>query len=153
MSTQTISIGRASLSLADLGFSGTAAGTSRGIVAYYPPGRVARNVYMPDSSDIDGSELIASSWQQAVLGWDWTPIGMADETELQATVDEVFAAIGQFSFTVTTQTSGAPAQIWTADRGSMALGGSDGRTHISLQTLRPVYAITIPVRPIPEVAP
>lgn len=72
----------------------------------------------------------------------------ANETSAQSSYATVAAAIGQHSFTVTTQVSGAPAQVWSADRGSIQLAGSGGRTYIDLMNANPEYAVTIPVYPI-----
>lgn len=104
---------------------------------------------MPDSDNITGSELTSVADQATILGFDWFPVGAANETAVQAAYAEVAAAIGQFRFTVTTQVGGATAQVWTADAGDIQLGGSDGRTYVDLNHLCPVYAVTIPVQPIP----
>jgi hypothetical protein len=123
------------------------------ILRYMPPAQSARTTYMPDAGDVDGSEAIGSAWQQAVLAWDWRPDGATSETIVQAARNEVLAAIGQFEFEVTTRVSDAPAEVWQADRGSMALGGSDGRQYVDLANLIPQYAVTVPVYPIPTVVP
>lgn len=148
--TVTVSIDRTGLSLSALTFSGTRSGTARGISRFIPPGMVDRTTYMPDSPDVDGSEAVSTAWAQGILGFDWFPIGAANETAVQAARNEVIAAIGQFEFTVTTQVGGAPAEVWSATRGAMVLGGSDGRTFVDLSLLCPVYAITIPVFPVPS---
>lgn len=147
--TVTISIDRTSLSLGALTFSGTRSGTARGITRFIPPNMIDRTRYMPDSDSIDGSEATATAWAQAVLGFDWFPIGAANETAVQAARNEVIAAIGQFEFLVTTQVSGAPEEVWSANRGSMVLGGSDGRTLVDLSHLCPLYAVTLNVYPVP----
>ena len=148
--TVSISIDRTSLSLAPLTFSGTRVGATKGIVRYIEPALIERPTYMPDSDSVDGSEATSSAWALAILGFDWFPIGAANETAVQAARNEVRAALAQFGFTITTQISGAPAEVWTAAaRGSMALGGSDGRTYVDLTFLQPVYSVTIPVHPVP----
>lgn len=143
--TLTISIDRTSLSLSPLTFSGAQDGTTLGIVEYLPPQLRSRVLYMPSSADVHGDEAIAASWQQSILGFDWTRDGVATETQIQASFAEVMAAIGQFSYTVTTQVSGAPAQVWAADMGSMT---PSARNYIDLANLTPVYAVSIPVYPI-----
>lgn len=142
--TLTIAISRTSLSLAPLSFSGALDGTTLGIVGYQPPAMQSRVVYMPDSADVDGSEAIAATWQQSLLSFDWVREG-ATETQVQASFAEVLAAVGQFSYTVTTTVSGAPAQVWSADRGSVV---PSARTYVDLEHRIPVYAVTIPVYPI-----
>jgi len=150
--TTLITISRTALSLSDLVLSGTLADANGfGIVRYFPPGRQSRVLYAPDSADVHGSEAVAWSLQQAMLGFDWMPVGAASETAVQTARNAMEAAISQFSFQVTTQVSGAPAEAWKADPGSMTLGGSDGRTYVDMKYRVPVYAVTIPVYPIPEV--
>lgn len=143
--TLTVSIDRTSLSLAALVFSATLDANALGIVAYQPPSMQSRLAYMPDSFDVNGSEAIGASWQQAILGFDWVRDNGATETQVQASYAEVLAAIGQFAFPVTTQVSGAPAQVWSANRGSMSAAP---RTYSDLTYRNPVYAVTIPVYPI-----
>jgi len=144
--TLTISIDRTGLSLGALAFSGALDGTTLGIVGYQPPALQSRVTYAPDSINIHGSEAIAASWQQAILGFDWVRDGDSTETEVQASYAEVAAAIAQFSYVVTTQVSGAPAQLWRADPGSIVPAA---RTYSDLTYRNPVYAVTLPVYPIP----
>lgn len=147
--TNTISIDRSSLTLSALQISGSRDGTELGLVRYIPPARIPRIAYQPDTGGIHGSEATQWSWQQAILGFDWVPDTAESETEIQAAYYEMLAAITQFKYEVTTQVSGAPAEVWLADPGAITLGGSDGRTYVDLNFLRPVYAVTIPVYPIP----
>jgi hypothetical protein len=145
--TLTISIGRTSLSLSPLLFSGSLDGTELGVVNFQPPARLSRVTYAPDSIDVHGSEAIGASWQQAILGWDWVLDGAANETALQAKYDEVVAAVGQFSYAVTTQANGAPAQVWAADMGSVT---PPARTYVDLAHPNAlVVSVSIPVYPIP----
>lgn len=146
--TLTITIDRSSLpgSLDPLEFSGNLDDAGLGILDYQPPARQARVAYAPDSVNTHGSEATGASWQQAILGFDWVCDTAADETALQAAYEEVVAALGQFSYEVTTQVSGAPAQTWSADMGSCA---PSQRDYENLANLNPVYAVSIPVYPIP----
>lgn len=144
--TLTITIDRTSLSLSPLVISGSLDANELGIVNFRPPPRQARTTYAPDSVDLDGSEPIATAWQQSLLNFDWMPDQAASETDVQASYVEVCAALAQFSYAVTTQVSGAPAEVWTAERGSIT---PPQRDYVDLAYLRPVYAVTIPVRPIP----
>lgn len=143
--TLTVSIDRTSLSLAPLVFSGSLDGTALGIVGYQPPSLQMRVAYAPDSVNVHGSEPVGASYQQAILGVDWVRDGAATETQVQASFAEVAAAVGQFSYTVTTQVSGAPAQVWSADPGSLS---ASGRTFGDLANVNPVFALSIPVYPI-----
>src|SRR5690348_10230116 len=120
-STLTVSIDRTSLSLGALALTGSNDGSNgMHLVAYSPPSRIARNVYMPDSANVHGSEKVASALQQAVLGFN-VKMTSATETALHASYAALAAAIGQFEFTVTTTIGGAAAEVWTADPGSIQL--------------------------------
>ena len=146
--TLTVAISRASLpgGLSPLLFTGSRDGAQLKIVGYQAPARVARITYAPDSVDVDGAEAIAAAWDQTNLGIDWAIHDAASETVLQTAYAEVAAAIGQFSYTVTTQVSGAPAEVWAADRGTLV---PSARTYENLANISTVFALTIPVRPIP----
>lgn len=147
--TQTISIGRASLpgSLLPLEFSAVLDDVALGIVNYQAPARIAVVSYAPPSRDVHGSESDGASYAQSLLSYDWMCDTAADETALQAAYEEVCAAVGQFKYPVTTQISGAPAQVWTADMGSVT---PPQRTFVDLEHPDAlVVAIAIPVYPIP----
>lgn len=146
--TLTISIDRSSLpgSLAPLVFSAALDATPLGIVGYQPPADVPRYAYAPSSADVDGAELVAVAWEHTNLGFDWVADEAASEADVQTAYLEVRAALEQFSFPVTTQVDGAPAQVWTADRGGM---NPSPRTYEDLLNHNPVYSVTIPVQPIP----
>lgn len=121
-------------------------GATLGIVAYQPPGLQQRITYAPDSMSVHGSEAIGTSWQQALLTFDWVRDGATSESDVQTSYAEVAAALAQMSYTVTTQVSGAPAQVWAADPGSLA---PSARTYVDL--VNPgmvVYSVSIPVYPI-----
>lgn len=144
--TLTITIDRASLSLPPLEFSGRLDGTSLGIVEYQAPARIARIDYAPDVAGVHGSEAQAWAWEQAILGWSFVRVAATTEADLQASYGEVVAALGRRSYTITTQISGAPAQGWAADPGSVTPAARD---LASLRYLGTVYAVTVPVYPIP----
>lgn len=141
-----IMIDRTSLALSPLVLSGTTDSNELGVVNYQPPARLARITYAPDSVDVDGSEPIAVAWQQSLLNFDWMPDQAAAETDAQASYADVCEALAQFSYTVTTAVSGAPAEVWAAVRGSIT---PPQRTFFDLKHARPVHAVSIPVRPIP----
>jgi hypothetical protein len=129
-----------------LAFSGALDATALGIVRYQPPARQSRVTYAPDSVNVHGSEAIGAAWQQAILGFDWMLDGATTEAAVQAAYAAVVAAIGQFSYTVTTQVSGATAQVWAADMGSAT---PPARSYVDLAHPNAwVCAVTIPVYPI-----
>ncbi len=144
--TLTITIDRTSLTLAPLVLSGKLDGTPLGIVNYSPPARLSRMTQMPDNPQIDGTEYTGTAWEKTMLGFDWMPDTATTETQVQASYAEVVAAVGQFEFTVKTKVSDAPEETWYANRGSVLPGD---RTLIDLTHHNPVYAVDIPVHPIP----
>jgi hypothetical protein len=143
--TLTITISRTSLSLSPLVFSAALDVNPLGIVGYQPPALQWRLGRMPDSADVHGSETISASYQQSILGWDWVREDGSTETQVQASRKEVEAALGQFSYTITTQISGAPAEVWSADPGDQV---SSARSYEDLANANPVFAVTVPVYPI-----
>ena len=135
-------------SLSPLVLQGSVDGTGRRVTAYAPPALQSRITYAPDSINIEGSEAIGATWQQSMLGFS-VKIEATTEALVQAAYAEMVAAWSQFSFTVTTQLSGAPAEVWAANRGAIQLADSAGRTFADVFNLNPIYSITIPVFPIP----
>lgn len=126
-------------------FSATVDANPLGILSYQPPSLLWRRGYMPDSSDVHGSELLSAAYQQAILGWDWVRDDDATETQVQASRDEVAAALAQVSYTVTTQVNGAPAEVWSAEPGDQV---PSARSYEDLANRNPVFAVSIPVYPI-----
>ena len=145
--TLTITLDRTSLGLGALVLSGSGTANPLGIVAYTPPALQQRIIYAPDAPGVHGSEALAASWQQAVLGFDWCRFDAATEAQVAASYDEVAEALGQFSFLVTTAVSDALAQTWAANAGSLV---PSARTYSDLTYRNPVYAVSIPVYPIPS---
>lgn len=145
----TITISRTLLpgSLSPLVLSGVVDANAIGITRYSPPALQQRLTYAPDSADVHGSELIAAAYQQSILGFDFVTNTSSESTQ-QTSLATVVAALGQFTYTVTTQVSGATAQVWRADPGDIRLAAADGRTYSDLTYANPEYAVTIPVYPI-----
>lgn len=148
--TLTVSISRtvAAGGPTPLLFSARLDGTTLGIVEFAPPGRVRRHSYAGDSAYTHGAELVASALQQAVLGLSWMRVGATTEAQIQTSYDEVAAALDQQTYTVTVTVNGAAARVWSADPGSMELA-ANRLDRVSMQHLVPVYAVSIPVYPIP----
>ena len=146
----SVTIDRTSLGKADLTYTATPGDGVLGITAFIPPGRVQRITYAPDVPGMDGSLALAKSLQQALLGWSVVTDGAMDEAAIAAAIAELEEALDQFPrYLVTTQVGNAPAEVWSADPGSVALADSSGRTFVDLSNLDPVYSVTIPVFPIP----
>lgn len=129
-------------------FSADLDGTLLGIVGYQAPARQGEVTYTTDSPRVTGSVAIASKWQQTVLGWDWVSDQAASESDVQAAFEEVAEALGQFTYTVTTQVAGAPAQAWKAYMGALV---PSPRSYEDLANSNPVFAVTVPIYPIPGV--
>lgn len=127
--------------------SGTIDSNALGVTNFARPGLNARITYAPDSRYFDGSEETAVAWDQSILPFAWFPDQAEDETDGQAAFWEVAAAIAQRRYDVTTQVADAPAEVWRAKRGSMS---PDPRSYSDLVGNNPVYAVQIPVHPIPS---
>lgn len=143
--TLTITISRTSLSLSPLVLSGTYDSNALGVTNYQPPAEVPRYGWAPDSADVNGSELISVALEQANLSFDVVTDQATTATVSQSLRDQVRAAVGQFSFTVTTQVDGAPAEVWSASRGQFSPAP---RTYEDMANHNPTYSVTIPVYPI-----
>lgn len=133
-------------SLPALEFSG-AGRSPLEIVGYSAPATQSRNRYAPPADGVHGDELLSTSLQQSILGLDFRSTSDT-ETEVQAAHELVTAAILQFTFTIITEVSSAPAQAWRADPGAIQLRAGV-RSYADMANLNPVYALTIPVYPIP----
>lgn len=145
----TISIDRSGMdgAPAPLVFSATLDGTALGIFEFQRPGLQMAVTYAPDSASRHGSVKRAAKYQQAILGWDWAADLAADETTVQAAYAEVAAAIAQFAYTVTTQVSDAPAEVWSADPGTLV---PSSRSYLDLANPdQAMFSVSIPVYPIP----
>lgn len=144
--TLLITISRTELTLTDLVFSGRLDGTALGITEYKSPDYRMRNAYAT-SDHFHGAERTASALEQSSLLYKWIRVGATTEAQIQTSRNEVAAALRQSAYTVTTQLSGAPAEVWDADPGTLTLVGT--RELTSMRHLVPVYAVEIPVYPIP----
>lgn len=100
-------------------FSGVVDSNIFGVTGYQAPAYQQRVTYTPDSQDRHGSVALGSVLQQALLSFNWMRDAAASEAEVQAARDDVRAALAQIAYTVTTQISGAAAEVWAADPGSL----------------------------------
>lgn len=149
--TLSITISRALVAgaPADLTLSGHDNAVTLWVVRFRPPASIRRNEYAQNRSRFHGSELTGSSLDQGLLGFHFTHSSATSETVLQAAVEEMEAALAQPYYDVTTQISGAPPRVWEADPGSCEIAGDGEREYLNLANLDTVYAVTIPVYPIP----
>lgn len=148
--TLTISIARATDAGGPtaLDFSAANDATDLGIVSYQAPAHLNLVEYAPPSGNMNGSEAVGSSLQHALLSFDWMCDTADDEADMQAAYAEACAAVDQFSYLVTTQVNGAPAQVWAADSGSVT---PPARTYADLAHPDAlVMTVTIPVYPTPS---
>lgn len=150
MATLTISIDRSGMAgaPAPLVLSGHDDAAALHVVRFQPPARLRRTTYAADSAYTHSSEKIASALQQGILGFHFVA-DVATETALQVAIAEVEAALDQWSYTVTTTINGAPPKVWACDEGSIQIAGDGERDFYNLTNVDPVYAVSIPVYPIP----
>ena len=143
MGTLTVSVDRTDLSLSPLVFSASDDGTPWGILpGYQMPGLVPQ--VRTAASDFTHGEVATSwKWTQARIAFDAFP-DAASGAALLAAVDEVRAALGRLSYSVTTTWNGS-ALTWAAMPGACEPSGVDAP---ELDANQPVYSITIPVYPV-----
>lgn len=134
---------------APLVLSGMEDGTTWGLASLRVPGRIARVAYYPDHPEVSGSKARAAALQQGILSFAAFP-DVTSEAAQQAAFAELAAAIGRFSYTLTTTVAGAAGQVWSCDWGSIELEDSSGRTFEDLADSKPLYVVSIPVYPIPS---
>jgi hypothetical protein len=146
--TLTVTIDRTSLSLDPLVLSGADDDVELGILSFQRPGLQQRLTTAPDSRWFHSSEATSTAWQQAILAFDWARDGLdVTEADVEAAYDEVAAAVGQFSFLVTTQVNGATARVWSANAGSIT---PSARTFEDLVNPNATpFSVSIPVYPLP----
>lgn len=147
--TMTISIERVAAAGGPdpLVYSGARDAVPLGIVSYQAPAHLNLVSYAPQSGDLNGSEAISKTLQQALLSYDWMCDTADAESVMQAAYEATCAAVDQFSYIVTTQIGDAPAQTWRADAGSVT---PPARTFVDLEHPNAlVISVTIPVYPIP----
>jgi hypothetical protein len=142
--TGSLSIDRTGLSLSALVFTG-ADGDTRGLVELGEPARLGRVTYAAPSPWLHGSQSIAGVWEHTNLNA-MVRLEAASAAALQTLKDELVAAVGQFSYTVTTTVNGV-VKAWAADMGSVSLAG-DSLSYENLRRNVEVYRVTIPVYPI-----
>lgn len=146
----TITIDRASLSLADLVMTASAGYTGLGIVNYTEPAMQSRILYAPSSAYIPGDVALAATWQQTSLNFDVVAPRVSTETQARAAIAELLTAIYRLQFPLTVSVSDADGETWTCDAGSVAPLGS--RTYVDLRYHGPVWGVSIPCHPVRAVA-
>lgn len=145
MATATLSIDRTGLSLSALVFDGADTGTTHVLVEMNEPARVNRTSYASAGRFMHGLVPVASTWEHTTLAAT-VRLEAASAAALETAKDALVAALGQFSFTVTTTVNGV-ANVWQAERGSMVLAG-DSLEYENLRRDVERYRITIPVHPV-----
>lgn len=120
-----------------------------GITAYSSPGRIGRVTYLPDEPDIHGSIPQAGSLQQGVISFGVLATA-ASESVMRSLIGPLEQALGQLNYTVTETIGDAAPRVYPAVMGSIELANNAGRTYEDLRDSDPVYAVTIPVYPIPS---
>ena len=142
----TISIDRTSLSLSALVLSGTDDANAIGVTDYTEPSTQPRITYAPDSAYIPGSQPLAATWQQTILGFNVVTDQATSEATSRTKLAELRAALAQFSYTVAVVVDGAPSETWTCLPATITPLGA--RTYMDLIGHDPVWSVTIPCYPI-----
>jgi hypothetical protein len=144
MSTITVSIDRTSLSLSALAATNDGATYQIAQDGLGDPGITWRKSTMPDSDDIHGSEYVAAAKEQTSIPLE-VIVKAASSSALKTARDALFAALSQFTYTVTVTVDGV-SDVWTA-------GPADWARSTAVQPGQvaqffTVLTITIPVYPI-----
>jgi hypothetical protein len=144
VSTVSVSIDRSSLSLAALVATDDGAtyqiqqdGISRPAITW-------RKLAAPDSADVHGTEYIAAVKEQTSIPLN-VIVKSASTSALQMAIDDIEAAISQFSYSVTVTVDGA-AKTWAASPAAWSF--STPITPGQVAQFFTLMTITIPVYPI-----
>lgn len=144
-----ISIDRTALSLSPLVF-GCSGDVDLGITSYREPAEQSRVVYAPSSEFVDGDLPLGATLQQTILPFSFFT-DVDTEAESRALVAQVRAAVRQaIEFEVTVTVSGAPAETWVCNPGSVT--PEEGRDYMNLRDADPTWAVVLPCYPIRSVA-
>lgn len=143
--TSTLAIDRTGLALSALSFDGADSATGNILVELSEPAHINRTSYAPPGRFMHGQVPVASTWEHTNLSA-VVKLEAASAAALQTAKLALRAALGQFSFTVTTTVNGVAA-TWQGERGSMALLG-DTLEYENLARNVERYRIVIPVHPI-----
>lgn len=146
MSTLLITISRDG---ADLVLSGSDDANEIGVTNFAEPAQVARIEYAPGSRLFAGDQALSATLAHTLLTFTLVTDKASTETESQSLLDDVRAAVGQFSYTVTVEINDAPAKTWQCDTGSVAPLGA--RTLLDLEHHNPEWSVSIPCNPVPTV--
>lgn len=142
MSDLSVSIARTSLSLSPLVLADD--GTTYRITedGIGRPGRTWRLGQMPDSADTHGTEYISAALEQTNLPLK-VLVQAASSAALEAALDDLEDALGQFAYETTVTIDGA-ARTWTCGPASSQASIDSGQVAAHLSEV----TITIPVYPI-----
>lgn len=146
----TVSIDRTSLALPALVFSAAAGASDLGLTGYQEPAMQPRIDYAPASRITHGEVSLGWAWQQTLLNFSFTTI-VATEAESRTLIAAVRSAITQVpTYSVTVTVSGAPAETWRCDPGSLTPDAA--RSLVDMKQVRPVWSVSIPCYPVRTVA-
>ena len=145
MSTVTVSIDRASLSLTALAITNDGATYQIAQDGLGEPNITWRRLSAPDSANIHGTEYIGAVKEQTSIPL-VVIVKAASSSALKTARDALFAALSQFSYPVTITVDGV-AEVWTAGpadwaRSTTVQPGQVAQFFTSL-------TVTVPVYPIP----
>lgn len=147
-STATVSIDRSDLSLAALVISGDGSGTysltDRGLGR---PAITPRITNMPDSRDVEGSEILSAVKEQTALPLE-VLVQATSTAALDAAIDALDAALWQLQYDVTVTIDGV-AKVWHCTPAAWAVSSGVVEYARAAQFVE-VLTITIPCKPTPE---
>ena len=143
MATLSISIDRTSLGLGPLVFSGNDDANVWGILPGYQQPGLEPETRVATSPFTHGEVATRFKWRQAMHQFDAFP-SVASAAAMTTAENEVRAALGRLSYTVTVNNNGQ-VTTWDAQPGSFVPSPIDWP---ELDGLYPAYSITIPCYPI-----
>lgn len=147
MSTLSVTISRAGLTLPDLFISGE--GPSEGSPFWVPADGIStpdlswRYDYAPDSAWISGKKLLAAVLEASSIPMTVMVGPVASEVDLRAAKAELEAAVSQFIYTTTITIDGVPTE-WSCDPAFPQWGAL---THAYTEKHLAQAALVIPVNP------
>jgi hypothetical protein len=144
MSTVTVAIDRASLSLSALTIANDGATYQIGMDGLSRPGRTWRITSAPDSADVHGSVPIAAALEQTSIPLE-VIVKSTSSSALNTAVDALFAALSQFIYPVTVTVDGV-AKVWSASPATVTPKAATGPAQVA--QFFEVFTVTIPIYPV-----
>lgn len=146
----TISINRSGMAgaPAPLVFSGLLDSNQLGITEYEEPAMLPIVSYATPHDGRHGDpDPLSWRYAQTFLAWKFVTDLATTEQASRNLIADVRAAIAQaLEFSVTVTVSGATAEVWTCNPGSLTPAGA--RARIDMTDPRPEWAVSLPAYPV-----